>query len=678
MTTDDDRSDSAGAGRLAAQWSREIESAIKEQKPFLEAGRDVVKTYKAGERDAKLARASKKFNILYSNTEVLRSALYGRDAKPDVRRRFPDPAPVAREAATIIERALVYCQESYGSGEQIESALLDYLLPGRGVVRIEYEPVIGSRPMIAPQGMPVLDENGESAQEEFIADQKLMERYVFWEDFIHPAVRSWDKLDWIGFRHTFSRRELEDEIFAKAPATSQVEGDAASVPLNWSPDPGDTKIGDDQKKAEVWEIWDKVERRRLWAVRGHSVMLRIDEDPYGLEGFFPMPKPLASYATNDTFIPEPEYNAYRDQAADLNEITGRISRLTRALKRRGVYDQTITALKRLATTGDNDFIPVPDYAAFASKGGLQAAFQSEDLSPIIVVLAELHRDKALLIQSIYELTGIADIMRGSSDPRETLGAQQIKSQFGSLRLKRRQRAVQAWIRDMLRIKAEIIAEHYEPQVLTEMTGLQVSPQIIQLLRSEKLRGYQINVETDSTVLEDAQTEQRDRIEVLTAVGGFLQQAVPAIERFPQAGPLMLNLLGFGVRSFKAGRELEDDIEELRKLIPQIQQQQAGQGGDQAKQQGDAAKAAMQAQAAQGKLAIDARRLQLDEGKARADIALKAQEIDIKRSEAAAAQQQALMGQGGPEMAAMFQQFGSALQQMRQQIAVLQAAREPMQ
>jgi len=35
-------------------------------------------------------------------------------------------------------------------------------------------------------------------------------------------------------------------------------------------------------------------------------------------------------------------------------------------------------------------------------------------------------------QTIYEICGIADIMRGDSDPRETLGAQKIKAQFGGL------------------------------------------------------------------------------------------------------------------------------------------------------------------------------------------------------------------------------------------------------
>src|SRR4029079_14558223 len=85
---------------------------------------------------------------------------------------------------------------------------------------------------------------------------------------------------------------------------------------------------------------------------------------------------------------------------------------------------------------------------------------------------------------------------------ETFGAQRLKAQFGSTRVRRQQRAVQKWIRDLYKLKAEIIAEHFEPQVLQEITGIAVSPEIVQLLRSDKLRGYRIDIETDSTVFED--------------------------------------------------------------------------------------------------------------------------------------------------------------------------------
>ena len=175
-------------------------------------------------------------------------------------------------------------------------------------------------------------------------------------------------------------------------------------------------------------------------------------------------------------------------------------------------------LKRLATAGDNQFIPVENWQALSSKGGLQAAFQTEDISGIAAVLRELYQQRDMLVQGIYELTGIADIMRGATDPAETFGAQRLKAQFGSTRIRRRQRAVQKWIRDLYKLKAEIIAEHFEPQKLTEITGIAVSPEIVELLRSDKLRGYRIDIETNSTVFEDEAALKEQTVEVMTAVG----------------------------------------------------------------------------------------------------------------------------------------------------------------
>jgi hypothetical protein len=105
------------------------------------------------------------------------------------------------------------------------------------------------------------------------------------------------------------------------------------------------------------------------------------------------------------------------------------------------------------------------------KGGLKGAFQTEDLGPIIAVVDRLYQQRVMLVQTIYEVTGISDVVRGASDPNETATAQRIKGQFGSLRIQKRQRRINTFIRDLYRIKAEIIAEHFEREKLEEMSGI---------------------------------------------------------------------------------------------------------------------------------------------------------------------------------------------------------------
>jgi hypothetical protein len=113
---------------------------------------------------------------------------------------------------------------------------------------------------------------------------------------------------------------------------------ADDIPLDWAPDGfgnKDSEIPEDLKRAEVWEIWHKAKKERIWVVKGYPYLLRVDEDPYGLEGFFPMAEPIQGVWSNCSFVPRSPIVEYEDQIDDLDEITDRISRLTKALKRRG-------------------------------------------------------------------------------------------------------------------------------------------------------------------------------------------------------------------------------------------------------------------------------------------------------------------------------------------------------
>src|SRR5262245_9220045 len=186
----------------------------------------------------------------------------------------------------------------------------------------------------------------------------------------------------------------------------------------------------------------------------------------------------------------------------------------------------------------------------------------------------------MLVQGIYELTGIADIMRGATDPAGPFGAQRLKAQFGSTRIRRRQRAVQKWIRDLYKLKAEIIAEHFEPQTLQEITGIQVAHEIVDVLRSDKLRGYRIDIETDSTVFEDEAALKEQTVEVMTAVGTFMREALPVVQAVPELSPLAFEMLEMGVRRLKRGRALEDVIEQVKQALTQ----KAAQVQQQAQQQ----------------------------------------------------------------------------------------------
>ncbi len=571
------RADALSSGGEAKYWQIQLELSDKDHDDWIKDGKSVSERYNGG-KDKKNRGGKKRFNILYSNVEVLKAQLLGRVAKPDVRRRFTDQDPDGRICAEIIERALIYIADTGDSGEEdtpFEAGLEDYLLPGRGLVKICYEATTGQA----------------EDQTEYVAKQELYDDYVNWEDFRHEPTGKWKDVTWEAFCHQMSRDDLQKNF-----GENLGEDVVKTIPLNWSPDSekNKNKVPEAYKKAEVWEIWDKTTKTRIWIVKGFDKPCRKEADPYGLEGFFPNRAPLYATKTNDSLIPDPEFNIYKDQADQLDEIETRKARLTAALKRRGVYNATITELKKLATAGDNEFIPVTKFTELQASGGLEKAFESEDVSKIAQILVSLHEHADLQKQTIYEVVGIGDIMRGSSDPRETLGAQKLKAQFGGNRLKKRQDMVQIWIRETHRLKAEIIAEHFEPQKLAEMTGFTwdpnftgidpqtqqpiptpertITPKIMQILRSDRLRSYRIDIETDSTVYEDAEAEKTARVELVTAMTQFVAGWAPVLQMQPLLMPMAFEMLAFAVRGFKTGRNLEEVLEQTKIQLEQAAQQ----------------------------------------------------------------------------------------------------------
>jgi hypothetical protein len=89
----------------------------------------------------------------------------------------------------------------------------------------------------------------------------------------------------------------------------------------------------------------------------------------------------------------------------------------------------------------------------------------------------------------------------------------------------------------------------------------VLPQALQLLRDTPMSDFRVKVDIESFIDDDIAQEREQRIAFLTALTQFMQQALPAVQSNPAMGPLMNALLMFNIRTFKAGREMEGQIEQ---------------------------------------------------------------------------------------------------------------------
>jgi hypothetical protein len=564
--TDDTRAEQEKLLGPSRYWQNELEQASQFERDWRERGNRVVERYR-DERggNAVIGPIASRFNILWANTETLKGALFARMAKPDVRRRFPDPNPAARQVAILLERTLSYDLDTYDASRPLRSALEDYLLPGRGVVWVVYEPIIIKEKI----KVEVKDDDIDIVEEEeveHVGDQRCRFEYVHWQDYRESPSRRPEDATWRARRHLFTRDELVGRGFAHA----------YEVPLTWMPDTDSNEQLDEiYNRAEVWEIWDKVQRKRLFVSSGFKDLLAEDDDPYQLEDFFPTPVPLIAVRTNNTSVPVPEFTLYQDQADELDRVTSRITHLIEGLKRRGVYDSSVPELANLATAGDNDFVPSENFSSLAQKGGLSVVFQTEDISQISAVLQGLYTQRAQVLQIIYEVTGISDIIRGGgTKASESATAQQLKAQYGSMRLRLRQDAIQKYIRDLFRIKAELIAENYEPEILERITGMEVTDEMLQIMRNDKTRHYQIDVETDSTVFADEEEMKRTRVEFANVMGGYLVQAIEATRNAPELTPIAFEILKFVSGAWKIGRNFEDVIDQTESQV--MQQLQAMQ------------------------------------------------------------------------------------------------------
>jgi len=619
----------------AIYWRDELHRYTEDFRKFTEQGRKIVKRYRDVRKDTDYTDA--RFNILWSNIKTLKPAVYSRPPKIEASRRFKDQNDIGRVAAIIVERVIDYELRQYGDYHSAMShSVDDRLLIGRGVSWLRYEPKIETveEPQItddvedegyaAGQGEGDLETNGLAGEDaeplEQVTDERTPVDYVFWEDFAHLPARTWEEVTWVARRVYMSQEEGVERFGDKFK----------EVPLTHSPDKDGEDLATTQalKKAPVWEIWCKSSKTVYWVADHFDEILDEKEDPLELEGFFPCPKPIFATVTTDSLIPVADFKMYQDQADEIDDITGRIQHLTKALKVMGIYAADEPALARLMKEGnDAVMVPVTNWPAFVEKGGLQGSVQFLPLTDVVNSLTSLYRARDACKQIIYETTGISDILRGASVASETATAQQIKSQFASIRLNDMKDDVARFARDLLRMKAEIICSKYQPEIILEVSGIANTPdgqnpelvaQAIALLKNEKLRNFNIDIETDTLVELDEQSEKQNRVQFLQAAGNFLTQATQASQVTPEMAPLYMQMLLFGVRGFKAGRELEGVFETTMQQLEQRQQQRMAQppqpSPDQIRAQAEAQKAQMEAQ-------MEAQRIQFEQQKAQQDAQL---------------------------------------------------------
>jgi len=555
---------------LAQKWQTEIQSSQQELLKFHQDANRITQRY-LDKRDA-YSKEESKVNLFWSTMQVLLSMLYARPPKADVARSFQDyDDDVARVSGTMLQRLLNRAFDDNVSAwdSAVRQGIEDWLVVGCGQIWLRYE--VTTEPYEIPA---VFDEYGQelspAEEAERIVNEDAPCDYIYWEDFFYSPARTWHEVRWVA-RRVFMTKDQLVARFGK-----QI---AAQVPLgNYSKKDqvnDQSPKHDPWNKAEVFEIWCKEQRKVYWYAKSCDVILDVKDDPLGLDGFFPCPKPLAANVTSSNFMPRADYIFAQDQFNELDEINTRITWLTRAAKVVGVYDKSAEGIQRLFNQGsENQLIPVDNWAMFAEKGGVKGQVDWIPIDQVVNAIDHLRMYRQDKVTQIYEVLGISDIMRGSSKASETAAAQQIKAQFGSTRIQLKQFYIADWITQALRIKAEIICKHYQPETIIKRSNIERTPDAplamaaVQLLKDEEMNEYRINIEADSMAALDWAAERDAAVQFMQGLGAFISQVAPMAQSVPAAAPVLMSLLQWSVSKFRVSTQIESVLDQAISALKQ--------------------------------------------------------------------------------------------------------------
>ena len=657
--------------RSAKPWLDAIGDAEKTFSDWQEKSDNIDKQY-ADLKKLSATSQEREMQMFWANLEVLKPSIYARAPVPVCQGRFKNQRKdkeLIRHASEVVERSLSSSFDQEDIHESLKGVRDDLATNSRGVIWVRLEE----------------DDEGK---------QKICYDHVCRRDFVHEPARKWKEVGW-GAKKVYLTLKKFKKRFPDADA-SKVEF------IERKKEDGDSITKG--KTACVVEIWSKTEGVVVWVAKGLDDVLDIQAPFLQLEKFFPFPRPAYGTTQRDSLIPVPDFVYYKDQIEEINELTARISALSESLRLKGFYSgggedigQAIEAALK-STDNNQIMIPVPNVSLMGA--GMKDAVVWLPIDMVATVIKELVELRRQMIEDVYQITGLSDIMRGASDPNETLGAQQLKSQYGSVRIRDRQEEIIRIARDVARIAGEIMAENFTPESLLLYSQYQGAPsqqeiqgqiqqidmqiqqaasnpqmvqqamqnpemkqqaqqmlgqaqqqkqelsqtvtieQVFDFLKDQRLRPFALDIETDSTIQADEDAAKQRTTEFLTAMGTALAQLAPMVQNQPQASEFAGEVLKFAVAPFRAGRQLEASIDDF---VDQMKEQAQQPKSDPA---ADALKMKAEAEQAKAQAAQEAKQAEMQmKGEAQArEMEMRIQELqatlETERQQAMAAQAQA--------------------------------------
>jgi len=585
------------------------------------------------------ASRDREFQMLWANIEVIGPSIYAKPPAPVVVPKWKDRRPVPQAASEVLERCVTASFDLCHINDLMLLVRNDVALYGRGVAWCRYE------------------EKDEHHDYECVCVDFKQRR-----DFLHSVARNWFEVTWVAAASYLTRAQARERFHATS-GDSYKEAD-------YKVDRDVKEIGgaDSRERAKFWEIWDKANKRVVWVAEGCEDILDEADPHLDCVDFFPCPKPAYGTVQRGSLVPVPDVLQYEDQLNEIDTLTAKIHALSSALEAKGFYPaggaELSEAIQAAITTNTPGrmLVPISNWAAF---GGSKEVIIWLPIQEIAATIQQCVTLRQQIIQDIYQIMGLSDIMRGATDARETLGAQELKTQYGSSRIKDKQEELVRIARDLVRITAEIITENFDELTIIAMSQTQLpttkmqekqarelsqqlmqqqqqlamarqmlqqqqqqpppggpppggptapgapgggppaaSPpgppapgqppggdpqallaqaeaviaeghkalkkiieaptfdQVMELFRDSRIKAFTLDIETDSTIQLDENSEKQRRAEFIAVLAQLLPQLTQMVSGAPQTANFCGEVLKFATAPYRAGRSLDGAIDDF--------------------------------------------------------------------------------------------------------------------
>lgn len=484
-----------------------------------------------------------KQNIFWSSVETLKPFLYFKQPKPYIERKEKSDNKVHNFACRILEKALCNSLDNFDFDSVIKYARNDFLIGGSGIIIERYIPKFSN----------IVTDDGTCF--EIKTDENVISEYVNPINFICDTdkVGTWEDCTWFAIRQYMTFSEV----------ITNFGENFRDLLFDYSMN--------DTKSIEVYEVWDKKSSSVMYLTKAlpHSFLKVISKNHLS-DNFFPIPKPLFATTTNDGIIPIPDYIQIKPLLDELDGVTSRMEKTMKALKISGCYDNAFPELANILNK-DTTLVAVSDFDRLKSAGGIKNIVDFMPIEQYITALQTLASRRKEIIEAIYEITGVSDIMRGTSNSNDTATAVTKKTNFGTLRNQDRQNDMNRFISDLFKIKAEYICSYFaEDKLLSFLpTDDQILPEAhkaVSVLKNDKLRDMVLGIESDLTFNEADKKAQN--IEAVTSIHTMIAQAFDVVSKQPALLDLYRQMISSIVACLSNARQYEGVLSQCFDKISQ--------------------------------------------------------------------------------------------------------------